>query len=66
LEIDAIAKLAHESYPSARVETVVGCAAVPAALRRAANDHIDLPHIATHVRIDAQPPRLSALALSPG
>ncbi len=65
LEIDAIARLAHESRPAARIETLVGCAAVPAALRRAADSSIDLLHIATHARIDAQRPRLSALALTP-
>ena len=44
---------------------LLGCAAVPAALRRAANEHVDLLHIATHARVDSQRPRLSALALTP-
>ena len=65
LEITAIARLARESRPASRIETLVGCAAVPTALRKAANDDIDLLHIATHARIDAQRPRLSALALTP-
>jgi CHAT domain-containing protein len=65
LEIDAIASLAHQSRPGGRVETLVGCAAVPTALRRIAAGNIDLLHIATHARIDAQRPRLSALALTP-
>ena len=64
-EILAIARLARESRPASRIETLVGCAAVPAALRRVANPDVDLLHIATHARIDAQRPRLSALALTP-
>jgi CHAT domain-containing protein/tetratricopeptide (TPR) repeat protein len=65
LEVTAIARLARESRPGSRIETLVGCAAVPTALRRAAAADIDLLHIATHARIDAQRPRLSALALTP-
>jgi CHAT domain-containing protein/tetratricopeptide (TPR) repeat protein len=65
LEIDAIARLARESRPASRIETLVGCAAVPVALRRVADANVDLLHIATHARIDAQRPRLSALALTP-
>jgi CHAT domain-containing protein len=64
-EIAAIARLAHESRPASRIETLVGCAAVPSALRKAADADLDLLHIATHARIDAQRPRLSALALTP-
>ena len=64
-EVNGIARLAHESRPGSRVETLVGCAAVPSALRRAAGTDVDLLHIATHARIDAQRPRLSALALTP-
>jgi CHAT domain-containing protein len=64
-EVAGIARLAHESHPASRVETLVGCAAVPTALRRAAAPGVDLLHIATHARIDAQRPRLSALALTP-
>lgn len=65
LEITAIARLARESRPASRIETLVGCAAVPTALRKAAGADVDLLHIATHARIDAQRPRLSALALTP-
>jgi CHAT domain-containing protein len=65
LEVTAIARLAHESRPGSRIETLVGCAAVPTALRKAATPDVDLLHIATHARIDAQRPRLSALALTP-
>jgi CHAT domain-containing protein/tetratricopeptide (TPR) repeat protein len=65
LEITAIARLAHESRPASRIETLVGCAAVPTELRKVADSDIDLLHIATHARIDAQRPRLSALALTP-
>ena len=65
LEITAISRLARESRPASRIETLVGCAAVPTALRKAAAADVDLLHIATHARIDAQRPRLSALALTP-
>lgn len=65
LEIDAIARLARESRSASRIETLVGCAAVPTALRKVADANVDLLHIATHARIDAQRPRLSALALTP-
>ena len=64
-EITAIARLARESRPASRIETLVGCAAVPTALRKVAAADVDLLHIATHARIDAQRPRLSALALTP-
>jgi CHAT domain-containing protein len=64
-EVTGIARLAREARPASRVETLVGCAAVPTALRKAADSDIDLLHIATHARIDAQRPRLSALALTP-
>jgi CHAT domain-containing protein len=47
------------------VETLLGCAAVPSALRRAASGRVDLLHIATHARVDSQRPRLSSLALTP-
>jgi CHAT domain-containing protein len=65
LEIGSIARLAHEFRPGSRIETLVGCAAVPTALRRVATPDLDLLHVATHARIDAQRPRLSALALTP-
>ena len=65
IEVAAIARLARESRPGSWIETLVGCAAVPTALRRVAGAEIDLLHIATHARIDAQRPRLSALALTP-
>ena len=64
-EVTAIARLTHESRPGSQVETLVGCAAVPKALRKVADGELDLLHIATHARIDAQRPRLSALALTP-
>jgi CHAT domain-containing protein len=64
-EVQAIAQLARQSRPTSRVETFLGCAAVPGALRQAAANHVDLLHIATHARVDAQRPRLSALALTP-
>jgi CHAT domain-containing protein/tetratricopeptide (TPR) repeat protein len=65
LEIASIARLARESRPASRIETLVGCAAVPSALRKLGAADLDLLHIATHARIDAQRPRLSALALTP-
>jgi CHAT domain-containing protein len=64
-EVTGIARIARESRPGSRIETLVGCAAVPTALRKIANADVDLLHIATHARIDAQRPRLSALALTP-
>ncbi|MGH8140217.1 MAG: CHAT domain-containing protein [Steroidobacteraceae bacterium] len=64
-EVLMVAQLARQSRPAGRVETLLGCAAVPGALRRAADEHVDLLHIATHARVDAQRPRLSALALTP-
>jgi CHAT domain-containing protein len=64
-EVQMIARLSRESRPSSRIETLLGCAAVPTALRRAADEHLDLLHIATHALVDSQRPRLSALALTP-
>lgn len=64
-EVLMVARLARQSRPASRIETLLGCAAVPDALRRAAGEHVDLLHIATHARVDAQRPRLSALALTP-
>ncbi len=64
-EISAIVRLAHDSHPGSHIETLLGCAAVPSALRKAVASDADLLHIATHARIDAQRPRLSALALTP-
>jgi CHAT domain-containing protein len=65
VEVTGIARIARESRPGSRIETLVGCAAVPTALRKVADADVDLLHIATHARIDAQRPRLSALALTP-
>jgi CHAT domain-containing protein/tetratricopeptide (TPR) repeat protein len=64
-EVTGIGRLARQSRPASRVETLLGCAAVATALRKAATLDVDLLHIATHARIDAQRPRLSALALTP-
>jgi CHAT domain-containing protein len=64
-EVQSIAQLARQSRSGSRVETFLGCAAVAGALRQAATDRVDLLHIATHARVDAQRPRLSALALTP-
>ena len=64
-EVSAVAKLARQTRPGSHVETLLGCAAVPNALRAAANGGADLLHIATHARVDAERPRLSALALTP-
>lgn len=64
-EIQMVARLSQQTRPGSRVESFLGCAAVPSALRRAAAGHVDLLHIATHARVDAQRPRLSALALTP-
>ncbi len=64
-EVSMIAKLARQSLPGSRVETLLGCAAVSSGLRAAAAGGSDILHIATHARVDAQRPRLSALALTP-
>ena len=64
-EVQMVARLIQQSRPASHVETLLGCAAVPTALRRAASTHLDLLHIATHARVDSQRPRLSALALTP-
>src|SRR6185369_15272843 len=64
-EVQMVARLSQQSRPSSHVNILLGCAAVPAALRRAASGHVDLLHIATHARVDSQRPRLSALALTP-
>jgi CHAT domain-containing protein len=60
-----VARLSQRSRPSSHIEILLGCAAVPTALHRAASGHVDLLHIATHARVDSQRPRLSALALTP-
>jgi CHAT domain-containing protein/tetratricopeptide (TPR) repeat protein len=64
-EVQMIARLTQQTRPASRVETLLGCAAVPSALRRAASGRVDLLHIATHARVDSQRPRLSSLALTP-
>jgi CHAT domain-containing protein len=64
-EVQMVARLSQQSRPGGHVETLLGCAAVPTALRRAASGRVDLLHIATHTRVDSQRPRLSALALTP-
>jgi CHAT domain-containing protein/tetratricopeptide (TPR) repeat protein len=64
-EVQMVARLGQQSRPASRIEILLGCQAVPTALRRAANEHVDLLHIATHALVDSQRPRLSALALTP-
>jgi len=64
-EVQMIARLTQQSRPSSHVEMLLGCQAVPSALRRAASGRVDLLHIATHARVDSQRPRLSSLALTP-
>ena len=63
-EVLDIAALMHRSRSAAAVETLLGCAATPAALRTSVTD-AELLHIATHGLIDARRPRLSALVLTP-
>ena len=65
LEVSMVARLAKQTRPASRLETLLGCAAEASALRAAANGGADLLHIATHARVDAERPRLSALALTP-
>jgi CHAT domain-containing protein len=64
-EVQMVARLSQQSRPGSHIEILLGCAAVPAALRRAATGDVELLHIATHARVDSQRPRLSALALTP-
>jgi CHAT domain-containing protein/tetratricopeptide (TPR) repeat protein len=64
-EVQMVARLSQQSRPSSHIDILLGCAAVPTALRRAASGRVDLLHIATHARVDSQRPRLSALALTP-
>jgi CHAT domain-containing protein len=64
-EVLMVANLARQSRSGSHVEMLLGCEAVPSALRHAADEHLDLLHIATHARVDSQRPRLSALALTP-
>ncbi len=64
-EVSMIAKLARQSLPGSHVDALLGCAAVASGLRGAVAAGTDLLHIATHARVDAQRPRLSALALTP-
>jgi CHAT domain-containing protein len=64
-EVSGVAKLARQTRPASHIETLLGCAAVADALRAAADGGAELLHIATHARVDAQRPRLSALALTP-
>jgi CHAT domain-containing protein/tetratricopeptide (TPR) repeat protein len=64
-EVQMVARLSQRSRPASHIEILLGCAAVPTALHRAASGHVDLLHIATHARVDSQRPRLSALALTP-
>ncbi|HET9389414.1 MAG TPA: CHAT domain-containing protein [Steroidobacteraceae bacterium] len=63
-EVLGIEKVAREARPAAQIRIALGCDAVPGVLRRAAAERTDLLHIATHARVDAQRPRLSALALT--
>ena len=64
-EVLGIAQLVRESRPSSVVSTLIRCDATASALRNAADGNGGLLHIATHGRIDARRPRLSALALTP-
>ena len=64
-EVSMVARLARQARPQSHVETLLGCDAVASGLKAAANAGPDLLHIATHARVDAQRPRLSALALTP-
>jgi CHAT domain-containing protein len=63
-EILALAQLARAARPKSQIRVHLGCEATPAAVREAAAAGAQLLHIATHGYVDAQRPRLSALALS--
>ena len=62
IEVLAIAALARAQWPGSRIDVNLGCRATPSALRLGTG--ADLLHIATHGYVDAQRPRLSALALT--
>lgn len=64
-ELLALARQLRQTHPESRVDMYLDCAATPRALRTAAASGSALLHVATHGRIDAQRPRLSALALTP-
>jgi CHAT domain-containing protein len=64
-EVVAIATLVRAARPDARIDTLVGCEATARSLKRAATAQSGVLHIATHGSIDAQRPRLSALAVTP-
>jgi CHAT domain-containing protein len=63
-EVLNLADLVHHARASAQVQTLLRCGATAAALRSAAPG-AEVLHIATHGLVDAQRPRLSALALTP-
>ncbi|MGH8219384.1 MAG: CHAT domain-containing protein [Steroidobacteraceae bacterium] len=63
-EVLDIAGIVRDSRPSASIRTLLGCSANSDAVRRFAPEATVL-HIATHGLVDAQRPRLSALALTP-
>jgi CHAT domain-containing protein len=64
-EVQMVAQLARQSRPGSQIATFLGCDAGAMALHRAASEGVDLLHIATHAHVDAQRPRLSAIALTP-
>jgi CHAT domain-containing protein/tetratricopeptide (TPR) repeat protein len=64
-EVAGIATLVRAARPDTRIDTLVGCEATAQALKRAAAAQSGVLHIATHGRIDARRPRLSALAVTP-
>ena len=64
-EVMGIATLVRAARPETRIETLLGCEATAKGLQRAAAARSGVLHIATHGRIDAQRPRLSALAVTP-
>lgn len=65
VEVEDIARLAGAARPGSRVESLLGCAATPRALRTLLSSPVDLLHLATHARLDSERPRLSAFALTP-
>jgi len=63
-EVLSIARLARATRPASHIDVRLGCDATAAALRQAAERGAGLLHIATHGYVDANRPRLSALALT--
>ncbi len=65
IELRHIAEFAARFRRQEPMRLLQGCEATRGALRELAGSPLRLLHLATHARIDAERPRLSALALTP-